>query len=281
VTATAASLCAWEARMIARRAAPPDMMGAVAEALALCGTPVPPALAEAGAGIARRVERHGLTFPAGAEPSYHGRHHQAEATLAAAWLVSAAPEPGPGLGRLCVLAMAGHDLLHDGRGAAPGALEARSANATLALCGALDVADRAEIERLILLTDPLAPAPADEAGRLVREADLFGSLTPRLGWRLSEALAREHAAAGLPGAAAIVTYAGRAALLGRFTRFTEGAVALGLAAGVAAQLAALAEAGGAQDPQAGAARLDAMPREAARARHDAALAARGLAGSSP
>lgn len=272
---------ALEARMIARRAGAPDMQGAVAEALVLCGGPVPRAQAEAGARIAARVEQHGRGFPAGAEPAYHSRHHQAEATLAVAWLVAAAAEPGAEAGRLCVLAMAGHDLLHDCRDATPGALEARSAAATLRLCEGLDTVARAEIGRLILLTDPAAPAPEDIPGRIMREADLFGSLTPQLGWRLSAALARECTAAGLPGAATIATYGGRAALLGRIMRFTPGAVALGLAAAVAAQLAALAEAGGAQDPRAGAARLDAMPPGQARTRHAAALAARGLVGASP
>jgi hypothetical protein len=51
-----------------------------------------------------------------------------------------------------VLAMAGHDLQHDGSMAAPGVLEARSADLTVALAAnaGLDAASLATIRRVIL-----------------------------------------------------------------------------------------------------------------------------------
>ncbi len=275
-----AALRTAEARLLHRRAGPPDLAGAVAEALAAAwGGPPPPDLAAAGARIAAAVERHGAGFPHGTEPPYHDRHHQAEATLAAGWLTRAAREAGalaPRAAVLSVLALAGHDLLHDGScGGAPGALEARSADAAAALAPEVTTADRAEIRRLILATDPTRAAPDDLCGRLVREADLFASLTPHHGLRLSEALAREWREADPAAAARVGRFAGRLDLLRRMPPCTAAGEALGLEAGRALQLAALAAAGEAADPAEGAARLDTLPRAAALARYRGALAARG------
>jgi hypothetical protein len=264
------ALLAREEALLARRAHAPDIASAVAEALALCGV-IDRAVLETGARIAEAVERHGASFRPGEEPAYHDRHHQAEAVLAAGWLAAGLPSE---LAACCVLAMAGHDLLHDGTLRA--GLEARSAAATLALCDGLPETMRAEIRRLILLTDPTAPAPTDLAGRLVREADLFGSLTPRLGPLLSAALAREWARAGHPDPAALLRYAARAALLGRLAPFSDAARETGLEAGVRAQQDALARAGDAASAEAGGARLDTLPPAAAQARHREALATAGL-----
>jgi hypothetical protein len=264
------ALLAREEVLLARRERAPDVAASVAEAFAACGV-TDHAVLEAGRRIAAAVERHGAGFAPGEEPAYHDRHHQAEAVLATGWMARAVPAESAAC---CVLAMAGHDLLHDGT-LQPG-LEARSASATLALCATLPEAMRREIRRLILLTDPTAPAPTDLAGRLVREADLFGSLTPRLGPRLSAALAREWTRAGHPDAAALLSFSARAALLTRPAGFSEAACETGLAAGVRAQQDALARAGEAQSAEAGAALLDRLPREAAEARHREALAACGL-----
>jgi hypothetical protein len=162
---------------------------------------------------------------------------------------------------LLILAMAGHDLLHDGTlGDTAGALERRSAFRTDALITFLPTTDRAEISRLIMATTPEAEV-GDLPARLAREADLFASLTPGLGWRLSLALATEMAAAGLPGADAIARHAGRLALLKRLPEMTPAAQALGLAAARAVQLAALCRAGGDSCAETAAANLDAMPSE--------------------
>jgi hypothetical protein len=274
-----------EARLLARRAAAPDLLGAAAEALRdACGAAAPPGIIAAAERIAMAVEAHGASFPPGAEPAYHDRHHQAEATLAMGWLAAEARAAGlidAPAAALCVLAMLGHDLLHDGDArAAPGSLEARSAEAALALLPDLPAAHRAEIRRLILLTDLHAAAPRtdDAAGRLVREADLFGSLTPCLGWRLSHALALEETRSGQPDAARIATYAGRLTLLRSLPEPTPASAVLGLHAACTVQHGALARATGAPTAEAGAAALDRMPAEAARRCYVAAMAALGMPG---
>jgi hypothetical protein len=262
------TLAALEAFLLARRQGPPDLEAAVQAAMVkLHGDAVPHAIAAAGHAIAQAVEAHGATFPPGTEPAYHDRHHQAEAILSAGWLGAAAMDAGlmsKHEATLLILAMAGHDLLHDGtRGEAAGALERRSALHTDALTAFLPAPDRAEITRLIMATIPEAVVK-DLPARLAREADLFASfasLTPGLGWRLSHALAAEMMAAGLPGAAAIACHGGRLALLKRLPDLTPPAQALGLAAACAVQLAALARAGGDGCAEIAARNLDAMPTE--------------------
>lgn len=197
-----APLRAAEARLLFRREGPPNPTGAAAEALDLaCGAPAPADLRDIGLAIGAAITAHGASFPPGLEPAYHGQHHQAEATIAAGWPAGEARRAGLLDARqagLCVLALAGHDLLHDGNPALPpSTLEHRSAEATAELTEALQPAERAEITWLILLTDPAMPPPDDLAGRLVREADLFACLTPCLGWRLSQALERELTSAGI------------------------------------------------------------------------------------
>ena len=259
------TLAALEAFILARRQGPPDLDAAVQAAMVkLHGDAVPHAIATAGHAIAQAVEAHGATFPPGTEPAYHDRHHQAEAILAAGWLGAAAMDAGlmsKHEATLLILAMAGHDLLHDGTlGDTAGALERRSAFRTDALITFLPTTDRAEISRLIMATMPEAEV-GDLPARLAREADLFASLTPGLGWRLSLALATEMAAAGLPGADAIASHAGRLALLKRLPEMTPPAQTLGLAAARAVQLAALCRAGGDSCAETAAANLDAMPSE--------------------
>lgn len=271
-----------EARLIARRNGAPDPAGAVREALAMVFDGAAPGdLAGAAQRIAAAVEAHAATFAADAEPDYHDSHHQAEATLAAGWLATEAAQHhgliAPRGAALCVVAMAGHDLLHDGRvGGPPAWLEQRSAAAATGLCEALPEADRAEIARLILATDAGAPPPRDLAARLMREADLFASLTPCLGWRLSAALAREWARAGDPAAGRVATHRGRFALLSFLPPMTPAAVSLGLEAVRSLQLGALRLAGRAASPAEGAAALDALPPAQARDRWKAALRELGL-----
>ncbi len=266
-----------------RRARPPDMRGAVAAALAeaLRGETAPPGAEAAGQAIAAAVAAHADSFLPANEPAYHNQYHQAEATIAMGWLCATARHLdllGPESAAAAVLAIAGHDLLHDGSIPPPGTLEAHSADRTTALAAqaGLDAAALATIRRVILATDPARPSAERDADdllcRVAQEADLFGSLTPEHGWRLSQALAREVRAAGLRPAPPLDSFRGRLHLLRGQRPATPAGKRLGLDAAVADQIAALATLGGG-DTQRGAAALDARPPEQARADYLAALAA--------
>lgn len=272
-----------EAALLRRRAQPPDMRGAVAAALAeaLCGE-TPPQGAEAAAqSIAAAVVAHANLFLPENEPAYHNQYHQAEATIAMGWLCATARRLGrfdPASAAAGVLAMAGHDLLHDGSVPPPGTLEARSADRTTALAAqaGLDAAALATIRRVILATDP-ARTPAEREGddllcRLAQEADLFGSLTPELGWRLSQVLAREVHAAGYHPDPPFDSFRSRLHLLRLQRPATSAGKRLGLDTATADQIAALAALGDG-DAERGATALDARTPEQARADYLAALAA--------
>jgi len=272
-----------EAELVRLRARPANMGAALTEALGMVlrGQGPPPGVAEAAALIARAVEAHAASFPPGGEPDYHDHHHQAEATLVMGWLCAEALRLGqidPGHAVAGILAMAGHDLQHDGSIPPPGTLEARSAALTAALAAqaGLDQTVQDQIRQVILATDPSrAAAGLDEDSmlcRLAREADVFASLTPELGWRLSQAFGREVRAAGGNAAPPPGSFAGRLQWLRAQRPMTEAARNLGLEAGVAAQLAAMAGLGDG-DPEAGARRLDAMPPGEALAHYRTALAA--------
>ncbi|HTJ89733.1 MAG TPA: hypothetical protein VL356_06110 [Acidocella sp.] len=276
-----------EETLLRRRTLPPDMRGAVAAALAqAAGGAVPAQAAAAGQVIADAVAAFAASFGPAGEPAYHNQYHQAEATLAMGWLCAVACRLGL-LGSEAaaagVLAMAGHDLQHDGSVPPPGALEAHSAGLTVALAAqaGLDEAMQATISRVILATDPRrGPAmqvPARQVGddllcRLVREADLFGSLMPGLGWQLSQDLAQELRVARCHPTTPVDSYAGRLQLLSTLPSVSRPARELGLEDAVACQIAALAALGDG-DAVRGAAVLDASPPATARAKYMAALAA--------
>ncbi len=241
-----------EAFLLDRRGGPPRVEAAVSQALRdATGPEGPPScLARLGAAVAAAVEAHGARFPPGEEPAYHGRHHQAEATLAMGWLAGTARELGlltADQAALGVIAMAGHDLLHDGRvHATRGWLERRSAEVTagIAATKGLGAADIATLRRIILATtwpweDTDAP---DLLCHLAREADLFGSSLPTLGPLLSRQLAQEFATCGLLGAEGVATHAARVGLLRMMGPATAPAHALGLDRLREAQLAAYEEA---------------------------------------
>lgn len=257
------------------------MHGAVASALAgaLRGEAQAHAVQAAGHAIADAVAAHAATFAPGGEPAYHDQYHQAEATVAMGWLCATAHRLGLLTGTEAaagVLAMAGHDLLHDGSVPQAGVLEARSADLTVALAGhaGVDAPALSAIRRVILATDPVRPPAARAADdllcRLGQEADLFGSITPGLGWRLGQALAREWRAAGHPSNPPLGTYASRLGWLRWLRPATPAGRALGLDTTVADQIAALAAIGGG-DAAGGVARLDALPQAQARAEYLAAL----------
>ena len=261
-----------ERHLLARRESPPDVPAACVEALLLVGSPAGDAAAERCAiAIGEAVERHGASCAPGAEPAYHDRHHQAETVIAMGWLAGIACRQGL-LGaheaRLAVAAMAGHDLLHDGSAGGPrGLLEQRSADASaeIAAAAGLPAEDIATIRRIIRATTwPWEDADApDLACRLAREADLFGSVMPRLGPALARRLVIELAAARQQDAESVASHAARLALLRLLAAPTAAALAIGLEATRARQIAAygtVARSLGVAPPTAaaGAAALDAM-----------------------
>jgi hypothetical protein len=234
--------------LIARRELPADLASACAQALAAAtgSTDASGPEARAAHAIAAAVERHGASYPPGQEPAYHDRHHQAEAILAMGWLAGLARRQGLLDARdaaIAVAAMAGHDLLHDGSTGTPrGALEKRSADASAGIAAAegLDAQGIAAIRRIIGATtwpweDVDAP---DLPCRLAREADLFGSALPVLGPRLARRLALELAAAGQQDAGTVASHAARLALLRHLPSPTPPAMAMGLDAVRADQIAA-------------------------------------------
>lgn len=281
-----ASLAEAEAYFFARRAGPPDAAAAAEAAMrAALGEVLPawPAMLQAARAIGAAVERHGAGFPPGAEPIYHNRHHQAEAALAMGWLCGTARSARllsaeqAGIG---VLAMAGHDLLHDGTETGPpGRLEMQSADTTAAIAAASGVASAtvALVHALILSTEFTRPLGPDLLPHLAREADLMGSLCPHLGWQLSEALAAERRATGHPTPDHVASFAGRLGFLRILPTATSTGRDFGLEASGRAQIAAFGHAArqlGLADttPDAAAVALDRLPRDQARALYDAALA---------
>lgn len=262
-----------EAFLLRRRDGEPRMAAAMTLALqnATGSTAPSPCLARAAAHIAAEAEAHGQSFPPDEEPAYHGRHHQAEATIAMGWLAGAARRMGlltADQAALGVVAMGGHDLLHDGRvHATRGWLERRSAEATAAIAQAegLDAERIAMLRRIIIATtwpweDSDAP---DLLCQLAREADLFGSTLPTLGPLLSRKLAREFAANGLVGAEGVATHAARIGLMRMMGPPSAPARALGLDALREAQFALYETAArqlglGEASAEAGAVALDAM-----------------------
>jgi hypothetical protein len=282
-----------EQRLAERRAHAPDLRRVVAEALqdALGTEPAPPGCLAAGRAIADAIEAHGASFAPGREPAYHDRHHQADVVTAMGWLAGIARRLRSLQAHLAaagVLAMAGHDLLHDGSAGAAGRLEARSAAFVADLAGAagMDEASIVMMRRVILATDigrsAAAKAADDLLCRLGQEADLFASLTPVLGWSLGEALAHEWRAAGVTTMPPVDSFAGRLGWLRGLRPPTRAGEALGLAAASADQRAAFAWAVRglgleAATPDQAAAALDALPRPEARMRYLAAL--RALSGA--
>jgi adenylate cyclase len=291
-----------KARVLAMRARPADLRAAFADALRLAVGDADPrsdrrlaALVLAGEAIAETISRDpGRT----ADLPCHNHRHFAEATLAMGALCGLARQAGDisALEAVAgVVAMVGHDIDHDGAALVPGALEAHSAERSADICRAAGVAepDAALVADVILATAPaLAPENADRAAAMLpagpfglggdrlramaNEADVAVSLLPDIGLDFGEALAEEMRQAGHPAAGGVASYVGRLGFLRHYARFTPAAAALGLEREARSQIDALAaiarEAGGGTLPEDGAALLDAMPHDAARARYLAAAA---------
>jgi hypothetical protein len=268
-----------EARFVAQRRQPPDIAAALAEALGSAGSGEP-ALAAAGRAMALAAAQPGLP--------YHNRHHVAESVLAMGWLAGVARALGLLERRLAVLgvvAMAGHDLGHDGSPASGGRLEAQAAAADAAAAAAgVAARDRAVLRAVILATDPeqvagniartggmAPPGPlgpeVDRLCALANEADVFASLLPELGWELADALAVEQAGQVSPDPSSCT---GRLAFLRRYHCFSPAAARLAMPSLQARMVSAFAVDGG--TPEAGARMLDGMTRKAARRRWCATLA---------
>lgn len=261
-----------EAVFIERRTRPHGVQTACAVALKAIGADAGPEL------------RAGLDDVAGfaaqivARPAYHDQYHFAEATMVMGWLCASARAAGllDADSAACgVIAMAGHDLLHDGSVGTDGALEARAAAAVDQLLGAagVDARARQRVGRIILATDPrqasgnaaaLEVTPYDPDALLAvlaNEADLAASLMPTLGPRLGALLATEWRNAGAAGAAAVETHAGRLAFLRNVAELSRWGNAIGLATARDTCFCAYAALGCTM--AAGAARLDALsPAEA-------------------
>jgi hypothetical protein len=264
---------------MALRRRPADIAAAVATAVD-CAGGGEPALAAAGQAMALAAQQPLL--------AYHNRHHVAEAVLAMGWLSGIARALGlleHRLAMLGVVAMAGHDLGHDGSPASGGRLEARAAAAadSVSAVAGIAAADRAVLRAVILGTDPeqvagntaraggqAPPGPlgpeVDRLRALANEADVFACLLPELGWELADALAAEQAGQVSPCPASC---AGRLAFLRRYACFSPAATRLAMPALQARMVSAFAVGGG--TPEAGARLLDGMERTAARRRWRAAL----------
>ncbi len=292
-----------ERELLARRQSPPDLAGAFdfafATAVGQPGTPALDALHAAGLAVAAAMD---AAAGAGGDLPYHGRHHAVDASLAMGLLCRAAVRRqiiSPCDAACGIVAMAGHDIHHDGSAPGGGLLERQSHLAVAAIAAACGVAgaDLATIGAVILATDPdctadnaarfegaLAPGPLgvqrDVLNKLANEADICGSLLPRLGPLLGLALAEEWRILQDPALAEAATAAGRLAFLLAVPSLSEPAVRLGLDAGRAACLAAYAAVGaerGTATAAAGCALLDMLPPDEAARCYEAALCTAPLA----
>jgi hypothetical protein len=207
-------------------------------------------LAEAGHVLAHVIDQAAPPV----EPAYHNRHHMAEATLAMAMLCREAMAQGLLSRRdalVGIVAMVGHDMHHDGSCAAPGVMEARSRQAVeniMATAGVVAPLVHAT-GSVIAATDPTRlqanrlRAQRDTGGEailpmLANEADVFASVLPSLGPRLSILLAEEWRAAGRSDLLPAGVTAARSIFLRAYPPFSPAAQALGLEDARAASLAA-------------------------------------------
>lgn len=274
-----------EADFLERRAAVPDLAGAIADAWAML-PPAPPQAHAAAAAIERVIAAHANNH---AEPPYHDRYHFAEVVRAMAALLHQARQLGlldADHAAIGLVAMVGHDLDHDGscvaRTPSLESIAATRADALAAAAG-LDARARALLGHVIMGTTTaeiganarraaglLPPGPfgaqADLLRALANEADGAASLTPTLGWRLSDALAEEWRNEAPDMADRVASCTGRLIFLTHFPAFSKPATALGFAPVRDAQVEGMAVAAGAPSPREGATRLDRLDRTEARAR---------------
>jgi hypothetical protein len=287
-------LAAVEAEFFALRARPADLPAAFLAGVeeATAGA-VPEDLRAAGMLLANVVTR--TTRPL----LYHNAHHFAETTLVMGWMCRLALNDGklhPRNAALGVIAMVGHDYLHDGAPPDGGRLEALAADASLKVLHeggrGLSDPDAAVVRAVILGTDPTlvkenaaraaGKAPTGPLGEdvdlliaLANEADVFASFLPDMGPRQSLLLAREWSAGGHLRSMGVMGFANRLAFLRTYDRLTPMSRRMGVAELRARQFAAFTCGGGLLDlggtPEEGAAALDALEPEEARERFTACL----------
>ncbi|MBV9537856.1 MAG: hypothetical protein JOY70_02865 [Acidisphaera sp.] len=279
-----------EAELADLRCREPDLRAAARKAL----TRLAPDLADGTMAAAADALADAMDAAARTRPElpYHDRHHAVEAVLGMGWLVAIAERRG-WVGRTAaasgIVAMVGHDLLHDGMPPDCGSMELRSAAAVHEALQRHDLPEPvpAVIRAVILGTDPCEVrsnamrasgiVPAGPLGRevdvvtaIANDADVFASLLPSLGWTLTDALARERQSAGIANAGELRSFSSRLQFLRSYERPTDASELLGVGTLVRQQIGAFCCFG--SDPDSGAARLDAMPRESAMSRYQAALA---------
>jgi len=239
----------------ARRRVQPLLRQASRQAFRHIGI-IPPASAQRACdAISDRMDRFAEGL--GQEPRYHNRHHTVDTLLAIASLLRVALQQGQ-LGDhdaiTCIIAMNGHDLLHDGTINRPGHhLETIAASAVgdiMHECGCADD-DIETVRAVILATDPTRQQVlrlrnlTDPQTRLAAmcliagDADLFASLLPGIGAQLSIDLAAEWRAAQISFPAMPDTPQGRRGFLGSIPSMSDAGEVIGLSDIVRDQLAGL------------------------------------------
>ncbi len=220
--------------------------------------------------LAQLIEEDGVKrHSQGLEPAYHNRLHMADALVAltvllletrkdvatsAATVAMARPAHAEWL---AMLAMLGHDYLHDGSvNKTPSELEWRSVRKLQPLMAqhGMSAADAEIVKHLILSTDPsVVPASHQKIAHrpfliddldcltvLVQEADILASSLPDVGQALTQQLAQEWALFDAPRAAQVLTPKGRLGFLRFGALFSSPASQrLGLSALRAAQISSL------------------------------------------
>ena len=250
----AAALAAFSTGCLVRRKAAPQLAQTTRQAFRHIGVTPPAASLRACDSIAEELDRVAAHGP---EPRYHNRHHIADTILATASLLRVALGQGwldPHDATLCIVAMTGHDLHHDGTINRPDHhLETIAARAVAAIMrdGRCPEADIAMVRELILATDPKHQnglrqrklthglTRLEMMFLLAGDADLFASLLPGIGEQLSIDLAEEWRAARISFPAMPDTPKGRRGFLSFVTAMSEAAEAIGVPAIVQDQLAQL------------------------------------------
>ena len=196
-----------------RRKALPDLGAAWMNVLGYFDGIIEPHIREAGLVIVAAMNAFADKLPI--EPLYHNRHHTIDVIYALSNLIRRAVTRGiisKHEANLALIAMVGHDLLHDGTMNTPiRSLERIAGTEVARLLSSFDIPEY-DIERIVDLihkTDPayqfhmrgrLASGDAKNPeilALIVGDADLFASILPDIGLKLSDDLAKEWQMAGL------------------------------------------------------------------------------------
>lgn len=213
---------------------------------------IAPRTIEAGRVIAQSMNAFAQQM--GREPQYHNRHHTIDVLFALTNILRIAMHRSlvtPRELNFALIAMMGHDILHDGTlNTQTKSLERVSSAEIRKLLSALDFsADELDvISDLIHKTDPAYQFPMrsklrhDETGSyhpielMIGDSDLFASLIPDIGQRLSDDLAAEWVSAGLVIEHMPNTEQGRKNFLSAVEPLSQPTAELGLARQIQFQL---------------------------------------------